>query len=151
MENIVFYDSKCGLCNRFIQFLVSRDHQKKLYFAPLKGKTYQRLKIAEKIKKKENEKKNKFFKIVDNIEIDTVVYYKKGEIYCYSNAAISILFDLGGPWRLTRLLRLCPRFILDFFYRIIAKIRYCIFGKASCKITNVSIPTIKNQSKNLLD
>ena len=35
---IVFYDGDCGLCNRFVLFLLKRDHRKVFRFAPLNGK-----------------------------------------------------------------------------------------------------------------
>jgi predicted DCC family thiol-disulfide oxidoreductase YuxK len=46
-----------------------------------------------------------------------------------SDAALAILWDIGGPWRGVSWLRLLPRALRDAVYDFVAKRRYRWFGK----------------------
>ena len=127
-QEIIFFDGICGLCNKFVDFIIARDAQQKFYFSPLTGTTAQ--------------------KKLGNlpIQVDTVILFSKGKIYIKSNAAIRILSGLGGGWKLTILLLVIPNFIRNYVYDQIAKNRYRWFGKLdSCRI-----PTAKER-KQFLD
>ena len=39
MQYIVFFDDRCGLCERSVVFFLKRDTKKQFLFAPLSGKT----------------------------------------------------------------------------------------------------------------
>ena len=41
--NVVFFDGVCGLCNRFVDFVLSRDRRAAIRFAPLQGETARRV------------------------------------------------------------------------------------------------------------
>jgi predicted DCC family thiol-disulfide oxidoreductase YuxK len=62
------------------------------------------------------------------------------QVLTRSNAAVGVLLELGGWWRfLGKLLRLVPRPIRDLGYRIVAKIRYRVFGRLdACLLPNAS-------------
>ena len=70
--------------------------------------------------------------------LKSVVYIKENKYYTRSTAVLTILYDLGGGWRLFYGFVIIPEFIRDFFYDIIARIRYSIFGKCVSCITTKS-------------
>lgn len=71
-----------------------------------------------------------------DLNLDTVVYMEDNKTYKQSTAVLRIMFHLGGVWSiLSVLLAVIPTPIRDFFYRIIARSRYSIFGKSdTCRL-----------------
>lgn len=121
--NIVFFDGYCGLCNTIVDFLMRIDRSDKLKFASLQGET------ARQCLGESN-------KIVD---MDTVIYFKNNKIYEKSTAILLIFSDIGGPWSLTIIFFLVPKFLRDFFYMLVAKNRYRFFKKReSCRMPSSS-------------
>ncbi|MCH2212341.1 MAG: DCC1-like thiol-disulfide oxidoreductase family protein [Fuerstiella sp.] len=118
-DRIVFFDGVCGLCNYTINFLLKRDTKEILQFAPLQGTTATEVLCADVRKR-----------------LDTIVYYRDGQLYYRSTAVLQILRDLGGVSGLFAvLLLLIPRFVRDFGYRCISASRYRLFGRyESCRI-----------------
>lgn len=116
---IVFFDGHCNLCNRFIDFLISRDHANRLKFAPLQGRT-----AASELGSEFNPGAP-----------DTVVYKKAGATYTRSTAAIYAVAELGGLYSLAKILLVIPRFIRDWGYRAVAANRYRLFGRRdTCRL-----------------
>ena len=66
---------------------------------------------------------------LNKIEFDSLIYIEGNEYYSKSTAALKILVELGGVWRLFGILKIIPRPLRDWFYDIIAKYRYRLFGK----------------------
>jgi predicted DCC family thiol-disulfide oxidoreductase YuxK len=63
------------------------------------------------------------------------VYIRDKKAYLKSTAALQVLHDLGGIWKASAAFRLLPLKLRDFFYDLIAKSRYRVFGKQdSCMI-----------------
>lgn len=115
-ERIVYYDGVCGLCNKFVNFLIKKDVAEKLRYAPLKGKAAQAIP-----------------KVYD--QVDSVIYSQGGRFYIKSNAALRVLYDLGGIYKMTMIFKIIPRFVRDWVYDFIAKRRYERYGKLeSCPI-----------------
>ena len=115
--NIVFFDGVCGICNRFIDFLLSHKNGKALYFSPLQGDAAKVL-IPKKY-----------------LAQDTIVFKTQKKIYIKSTAALRILYTLGGLWKLSLVFLIMPAFIRNFVYDVIASNRYKWFGKKeSCRI-----------------
>jgi predicted DCC family thiol-disulfide oxidoreductase YuxK len=115
---IVYFDGYCNLCNGFVDFLIRRDHQRRLKFASLQGSTAkQRLPAS---------LSEDLFSVV--CEID-------GKISVQSSAAIYALSSLGGGYRLLRGLLWVPRFIRDSIYAVVAAHRYSWFGRRdTCRL-----------------
>jgi predicted DCC family thiol-disulfide oxidoreductase YuxK len=111
--NVVYFDGVCGLCNRFVDFVLSRDRRGAIRFAPLQGDTAKHRSIA----------------VAPNL--DTVVWSdSRGREFLRSAAAVRVLWQLGGVWRLIGwLLWLIPLPLRDLGYRMIAANRYRLFGK----------------------
>jgi predicted DCC family thiol-disulfide oxidoreductase YuxK len=111
---IVLYDGVCGLCDRLVQFLVAKDRDRVLRYAPLQGETAARLRAQH----------------ADiPSDLDTMVFIDEGEVYLRSRAAARIARYLPMPWRLVAAVRFVPRFLADFVYGLVAKGRYRVFGK----------------------
>ncbi len=116
---IVLFDGVCALCDRTVQFLLKRDKQGVLKFAPLQGPT------AAVILKRHPE-------IGDNTRSVILVqnYNTASEsVSVRSQAILDCLSALGGFWRVASLLRIIPRFFRDTIYNFIATNRYKWFGK----------------------
>lgn len=116
---IVFFDGICGFCNHSINWLLARDAEHRLRFAPLQGATA-RSEVPESIRNR----------------LDTLVFMRDGRIYIRTAAVSRILMTLGGRWWWCgALLWLIPWPVRDLGYRIIARLRYRLFGKHdACRI-----------------
>lgn len=121
MDRIVLFDGICNLCNGAVKFIMKHDRLKKFSFVPLqsaKGKS---------LMKNYGLPEDKY---------DTIIYLKGENHYELSAAVLHIFKDLGGIWKLFYAFIIIPPFIRDFFYRIIARIRYSVFGKTdTCVIS----------------
>jgi predicted DCC family thiol-disulfide oxidoreductase YuxK len=59
---------------------------------------------------------------------NSIVFIERNKYFLKSSAVLHLLKALGGGWRIMYGLIIIPRFIRDFFYDLIAKYRYRIFG-----------------------
>lgn len=117
---IVLYDGVCGLCNRTVSWLLARDRagdgsrQRMLWFAPLQGETAARLRaLHPEIPR----------------ALESVVYVDHGRVHLRSKAFLHLARHLGRPWRWAYALRWLPAAPLDLLYRLIARIRYRVWGQ----------------------
>jgi predicted DCC family thiol-disulfide oxidoreductase YuxK len=130
--NVVFFDGVCGLCNRFVDFVLSRDRQKTIRFAPLQGETANRLKLTQLFAKPSSTKTPAF---------KTVVWLDEHEeMFVRSAAVVRVLWQIGGVWSLCgTLLWLVPRPLRDIAYRAVSANRYWLFGqKETCRLPNAN-------------
>ena len=115
---ILFFDGVCGLCNHFIDFTIQRDSTGKFRFATLQGETAKQELPSEYVN-----------------DLSTVVLKDGMEIYTRSEAALRVLSNLPGVWKLSKLLFVLPRSLRDWAYDLVASSRYKVFGKSdSCRI-----------------
>lgn len=116
---VVFFDGYCGLCDRFVSFLLAKDVGRKLRFAPLQGKTAEAA-LDQSARE----------------DLSTVVVMHRGKKLVRSEAALVALGELGGFWALLAGAGLVfPRFLRDAVYRLVATNRYRIFPKrATCRL-----------------
>ena len=115
---IIFFDGVCGLCNGFINFIMKVDKKKIFLFSPLQGE-YANSNIP------------KHF----STDLKSVVLLSEGKFFSKSQAVIRIMVEIGGIWKIALIGRIFPEFILDFFYGLIAKNRYHLFGKrTACRM-----------------
>ena len=111
--SIVFYDGYCGLCSGTVKFLLAKDINRDLYFAPLDGRTFVNLLQSGEVLARKN----------------SVVFYHDGVAFYESDATFAIMSVLPSPWRILALLKYIPKSIRNFAYGIIAKNRIRWFGK----------------------
>ena len=117
---IILFDGVCNFCNASINFVIDHDPEKHFKFAPLQSE------IGQDILRKFNKNTEDF---------DSVILLKDNQLYQKSAAALQITKHLSGYWKYLSFFNILPSFFLNFFYDIIAKNRYRIFGKTdSCRM-----------------
>ena len=122
----VLYDGECGLCHRSVKFLLKRDRNQ-LWYAPLQGETAAQLRA-------------KHPEIPQTLE--SVVLVEGDQVYLRSKAILHATQYLTRPWRWAYHFRWLPAFLLDPLYRLIARIRYRIWGKFDA----CTIPTTEQRA-----
>jgi predicted DCC family thiol-disulfide oxidoreductase YuxK len=134
---IILYDGVCGLCNRFIQFVLHRDNdddgkQAVFRFASLQSP------LAATILKRHsvNSQKPETVYVVLNAVVLNASQSGQSSgqpeerLLPRSDAVIFVLKQLGGIWRIAgQILKMIPRPLRDWGYSIIASNRYRIFGR----------------------
>jgi predicted DCC family thiol-disulfide oxidoreductase YuxK len=116
---IIYFDGQCGLCDRFVQFVLRRDRAARYRFAPLQGSTA-RERVPASLGPESSQ---------------TVILEEGGRFRVRSDAALAILTGLGGAWRLAGLLRVIPRPLRDAVYDLVARNRNRWFGRlAECRV-----------------
>ncbi len=117
---ILLFDGVCNLCNGTVQFLIKRDREGKFKFASLQSD------VAKELLKAYGLSPDAF---------DSFVYLKNGRSYQRSTAALHVLKDLGGLWKLFYGFIILPAPFRDLVYNLIARNRYRVFGRRdSCMI-----------------
>jgi predicted DCC family thiol-disulfide oxidoreductase YuxK len=118
---VLFFDGVCVLCNRSVRLAMRLDRDRRFRFAPLQGET------AEKLRARHPRMPR---------AIETLVYVEDGErIFLRSRGAMRAARELPYPWRALSWLAIVPAPITDVLYRVVARLRYRLFGKYdSCRI-----------------
>ena len=130
-NHIVFYDGYCVLCIKSIDFILSKDTLVAFRFASLQSDFAQKI-LPEK-----------GYPIANIKNLSNIVYLRNHDIKIKSDAVLSILWDLGGIYKVSCLVYCLPRVVRDFGYDRLAKLRYRIFGKRdACRV-----PTPQEMSK----
>ena len=111
----LFYDGHCGLCHYAVRFVAKQDHSGRAFcFAPLGGTAFQAKVPA-----------TQRLELPDSMAVLT----RDGSLLTCSDAWVHVLRRLGGKWKFAAaLLRLLPQPLRDFFYSLVARTRYRIFG-----------------------
>ncbi len=117
---LILFDGVCNFCNSSINFIIDHDPEKNFKFAPLQSD------LGQSILKQFNK---------NTADFDSVILLKNNQLYQKSEAAIEIARHLSGAWKYLSVFGILPGFFLNFFYDIIAKNRYRIFGKTeTCRM-----------------
>lgn len=111
---IVFYDGDCGLCDRFVRWMLRKDRRRHYRFAPLQGETARRMVRVE----------------ADHSGLWSVVLVDGRGEHRRSDATLRAVAGLGGGWRAAGWLLLIPAALRDRVYRLVARHRYRWFGRA---------------------
>jgi predicted DCC family thiol-disulfide oxidoreductase YuxK len=127
-HKVIFFDGVCGLCDRFITFMVDADRENVLKFSTQQGEAFQSQEVKSLITEEMG---------------DSIFYLRDGKIFSKSTAVLTAMSDLGGVWKLTSIFKIIPRPIRDLIYDMIAKNRYKLFGKhETCRL-----PTPEERAK----
>ena len=119
-STLLLYDGQCGLCDRLVRFLVSRDSAGRIRFAALQLPASRELLLA-------NGR--------DPDDLDTVCVVADWKapnqrLLVRSRAVAHAVAQLGGGWRwLALALSIVPRPVADLAYGLVARIRYRVFGR----------------------
>ena len=116
----VLFDGVCNFCNASINFVIDRDKKGVFKFAALQSD------IGQVILKKYGLKQTNF---------DSIILEKEGKIYQKSDAALEIVRNMDGLWKVFYIFKIIPSFLRNPVYNLIAKNRYRIFGRTdACRI-----------------
>ncbi|MFC5045389.1 thiol-disulfide oxidoreductase DCC family protein [Aquimarina hainanensis] len=128
-KKVIFFDGVCNLCNGFIDFVIVRDLQKRIYYCSLQSVTAKEI-VAHKEQ-------------LINHPFSTIYYYDQDQLYSKSTAILKILQELPKYRFISSVLLYIPPVIRDRCYHLIAKNRYFFLGKKNtCRI-----PSVKEQSQ----
>ena len=128
--HVIFFDGVCGLCNRFVSFVLRRDHRQRFRFAPLQGRL-----AARELPSLGGRPE----------DLDTVyVLTSQGILLSRSRAVLFVLRELGGGWNVVGTgLRIFPAFFSDSVYGLVARVRYRLFGR----FDQCRVPTAAERSR----
>jgi predicted DCC family thiol-disulfide oxidoreductase YuxK len=127
---VILYDGVCGLCNRFVQFVLRHDRREIFRFAALQSPFGQSALVRGGLEGS------------DLKTVYVIVPTQSGEkILARSEAALFVLKELGSLWRAVVMFsRLFPKFVRDWAYDVVARNRYRVFGRyESCPIPSPEV------------
>lgn len=129
---VIFFDGVCGLCNRWVDFVLRRRRGGEFRFSPLQSDHAARTLPPLGI---------------DPSSLASIVLVEGGRAHQRSDAVLRIFRGLGWPWRAAVVVRAVPRPIRDRCYDFVAKHRYRVFGRReACRL-----PTERERSLFLTD
>jgi predicted DCC family thiol-disulfide oxidoreductase YuxK len=117
---IVFFDGVCNLCNGAVNFLLDRDREGRLRFAPLQGRAFEELRARNP----------------GLPRLDSLVLADEHGLHIRSAAALGVCRYLRPPWKwLGSMGLIVPRPVRDWLYDRVARNRYRWFGRReSCRL-----------------
>ena len=110
---VIIFDGECKLCNGAVRFIIHRDPGAYFMFTPMQTA------IAKNLLEQYQ---------IENFSGDTFILISNRHCLFRTDAALEIARHLSGCWYLLGLLRIFPAGFRDFFYNLLAKNRYAIFG-----------------------
>ena len=96
----IFIDHDCKVCSTYGNWINNKNNDMKI-----------------------NDQKNL---TINEINLDTLVYKNQNKVFYYSDAVIMSVASLGGIYKIIYILKLFPKRIRDFVYKIFAKNRHLI-------------------------
>ena len=112
--HVLFYDGVCAMCNGIVKAMLRVDEAQVFHFAPLQGETAE---LARRL-------------LPDfPTELETLVYVREGGVFLRSRAAALAMQQMPYPAKALSWFRFLPKWLTDFFYGIVARTRYRVFGK----------------------
>jgi predicted DCC family thiol-disulfide oxidoreductase YuxK len=112
-DDVILFDGVCVFCSRWVDFVVTRDTDRRFRFTTIQSPYGARLARTLGI---------------DPDDPDTNAVIHGGKAFMQSDAALTVLSTLPG-WRWARVLFFVPKPLRDAVYGLIARNRYKIFGK----------------------
>lgn len=119
MSHLVLYDGVCGLCDRFVRFLIRIDRRDRLRFAALQSPLGLGILSAS----------GRTGPALSTVVVIADHGTPGARLLERSEAALFAIAATGGPWRAVTALRVVPRFLRDALYALVARSRYRIFGR----------------------
>ena len=113
-NNVVIFDGVCNLCNWSVQFIIKHDPKAIFKLTSLQSE------FGTALAKEHG---------LSSENPESVLLLKDGELLSKSAAALAIVTELNGIWKLLVIFRLIPQNIRDSIYDWIANNRYYWFGK----------------------
>jgi predicted DCC family thiol-disulfide oxidoreductase YuxK len=104
----LYYDGECGLCDRFVRFVLRRDRRACFQFATLQSEEGRRLSARLGL---------------PAVDLQTVVLVEQDRVCIRSTAVLRVCRKLARPWPLLGALLIVPRPWRDAFYSLVARNR----------------------------
>lgn len=117
-KHIILFDGECNFCSFWVKYVIKRDKGDLFRFASLQSEIGKKYLNQFQIEK----------------SIDSVVFIQNNISYVKSSATLHILKTMGGLRSIFYGFIIIPTFIRDYFYEIIAKYRYKMFGSKTCEL-----------------
>jgi predicted DCC family thiol-disulfide oxidoreductase YuxK len=111
---VIVFDGLCNICSFGVQKVLRHDRAGIFRFAFAQGPVGGALKAQ--------------YGLTPG-DLENVALIADGQCYTKSTAALKVLDRLPGPWRAMRVFWIVPRPVRDFFYSLVARNRYRLFGK----------------------
>lgn len=115
-ETILFFDDHCLLCQHSVQWLLQKDKQGILHFAPQNGVTISNASAEFSS---------------PPLQKEGVILLHQGKWYARSDASLLAVSLLEAPVKYLSLLHWFPAGLRNLVYNIIARYRYSLFGKTN--------------------
>lgn len=135
-KHLILFDGECGLCHRFVRFVLARDARGTFAFLPLKTRAGQRL-LA----------KHQAPSDLDSVAVIEAHGTDAERMRVKSDAALFVAEEVGRPRWLMRLARRVPVVLRDVVYDFVARVRFRIFGTADV----CALPTPATRARFLAD
>jgi len=117
---VLLFDGLCAVCNGAVRFVLARDPEGTMRFAPLQGETARAIRARHPAL----------------VGVDALVLVEQGQgngapdrVWVGSEAVLRIGEYLGGPWRAARVLRLMPHGVREGAYQLFAAWRHRLVGR----------------------
>lgn len=111
---IIFYDGVCGVCDGLVQFVLRHDRHALFRFAALQSQFARDTLVPRGF---------------NPSDLETVHVLANDRVLRRAEAVLYVLRQLGMPWAALTVLRVLPGPFLDFGYRLVARLRYRLFGQ----------------------
>ena len=111
---VVLFDGTCRLCNGAVRFILTRERDRELRFAPLDSAVCRAILAAHGLGPDDRA---------------TLVFVGDRGALVRSDAWLAIAAHLKTPWRWMAALHIVPRRVRDAAYDIVARNRYRWFGR----------------------
>jgi predicted DCC family thiol-disulfide oxidoreductase YuxK len=118
---VILYDGECGLCDKWVQFVLNYDHRGIFRFTPLQS--FRGKELLRQAGSTES-------------DLSSMILLIDNRTYLRSTAVLMILRQLGGFWALLGIFALVPVALRDFAYSMVATNRHRWFPRTgdSCRL-----------------
>jgi len=124
---ILLFDGNCGLCDRAVQWVLRRDADGTMRFAPLQS-ALGREALA---------------RLPELAGVDTMILLHRNGAWVRSTAVLETARYVGGIWGVAVLGYLVPRPLRDWLYDQVAVRRLAMFGR----VERCSVPTEQQRER----
>lgn len=120
-KKIILFDGVCNLCNASINYVIDRDEHDVFRFVSLQSDLGREI--------------QQYLGITQQSLDSIILYVPKEAYYTKSCAALKIMKEFKGLWKLMQIFTIIPKPIRNIVYDFIAKNRYKWYGKQEqCRI-----------------
>src|ERR671922_2423615 len=117
--HLLLFDGVCGLCSRFVQFVLARDRRRLFRFASLQSA----------VGKAAVERSGGNSEDLTSLYVFANYRTPSARGFTKARGVLFVLRALGWPWKTAAVFGLLPTGLLDRVYDLVARNRYRVFGR----------------------